>query len=206
MNTDDYFINAQVPHHRQLGIAKTFLSAPLRNWFHLRVKRGQGFADWPALREVLRGRYKEKHERRKARRKVFTLMCKGSITDYNEDFYTFALKIPGANELDLVDDYIEGLPPVIKYETDRAELIPLEEAMEKALDNELWLQDVSSRKDQRNMPTPTALEPINPTGPAPIELYGFGAPQRPTGVATTSPCDSAGSVGQQMETASLFAV
>uniref|UniRef100_A0A0G4IB39 Uncharacterized protein n=1 Tax=Chromera velia CCMP2878 TaxID=1169474 RepID=A0A0G4IB39_9ALVE len=44
-DTDDYFINAQVPHHRQLGIAKTFLSTPLRNWFDLRVKHGQGFAD-----------------------------------------------------------------------------------------------------------------------------------------------------------------
>uniref|UniRef100_A0A0G4I1S2 Retrotransposon gag domain-containing protein n=1 Tax=Chromera velia CCMP2878 TaxID=1169474 RepID=A0A0G4I1S2_9ALVE len=146
MDTDDYFINAQVPHHRQLGIAKTFLSAPLKNWFDLRVKRGQGFADWPALCEVLRGRYKEKHERRKARRKVLTLMCKRSVTDYNEDFSTLALKIPGANELDLVDDCIEGLPPVIRYETDRVEPITLEEAMEKALDNELWLQDVSSRK------------------------------------------------------------
>uniref|UniRef100_A0A0G4HYG7 Retrotransposon gag domain-containing protein n=1 Tax=Chromera velia CCMP2878 TaxID=1169474 RepID=A0A0G4HYG7_9ALVE len=140
MDTDDYFINTQIPHHRQLGIAKTFLSAPLRNWFDLRVKHGQGFADWPALREALRGRYKEKHERRKARRKVLTLMCKGldnSITDYNEDFFTLALKIPGANKLDSVDDYIEGLPPVIKYETDRAEPITFEEAMEKALDNEL---------------------------------------------------------------------
>uniref|UniRef100_A0A0G4H9Z5 Retrotransposon gag domain-containing protein n=1 Tax=Chromera velia CCMP2878 TaxID=1169474 RepID=A0A0G4H9Z5_9ALVE len=119
-DTDDYFTNAQVPHHRQLGIAKTFLSAPLRNWFDLRMKRGQGFADWPAMREVLRGRYKEKHERRKARRKVLTLMCTGSVTDYNEEFSTVALKIPGANELDLVDviDYIEGLPPVIRYETD----------------------------------------------------------------------------------------
>uniref|UniRef100_A0A0G4HNI7 Retrotransposon gag domain-containing protein n=1 Tax=Chromera velia CCMP2878 TaxID=1169474 RepID=A0A0G4HNI7_9ALVE len=137
MDTDDYFINAQVPHHRQLGIAKTFLSAPLRNWFDLRVKRRQGFTDWPALYEVLRGRYKEKHERRKARRKVLTLMCKKSVTDYNEDFSALALKIPGANELDLVDDYIEGLPPVIRYETDRAEPITLEETMEKALDNEL---------------------------------------------------------------------
>uniref|UniRef100_A0A0G4FCZ0 Retrotransposon gag domain-containing protein n=1 Tax=Chromera velia CCMP2878 TaxID=1169474 RepID=A0A0G4FCZ0_9ALVE len=136
-DTDDYFINAQVPHHRQLGIAKTFLFVPLRNWFDLRVKRGQGFADWPALREVPRGRYKEKHEWRKARKKVLTLMCKRSVTDYNEDFSTLALKVPGANKLDLVDDYIKGLPPVIRYETDRAEPITLEEAMEKALDNEL---------------------------------------------------------------------
>uniref|UniRef100_A0A0G4G4Q4 Retrotransposon gag domain-containing protein n=1 Tax=Chromera velia CCMP2878 TaxID=1169474 RepID=A0A0G4G4Q4_9ALVE len=117
-DTDDYFINAQVSYHRQLGIAKTFLSAPLRNWFDLRVKRGQGFADWPALREVLRGGYKEKHERRKARRKVLTLIYRGSVTDYNEDFSTLALKIPGANELDLVYNYIEGLPPIIRYEMD----------------------------------------------------------------------------------------
>uniref|UniRef100_A0A0G4HIP7 Retrotransposon gag domain-containing protein n=1 Tax=Chromera velia CCMP2878 TaxID=1169474 RepID=A0A0G4HIP7_9ALVE len=146
---DDYFTNAQVPRHRQLEIAKTFLFAPLRNWFNLRVKCRQGFADWPALREVLRGRYKEKHERRKARRKVLTLMCTGSVSNYNEEFSTLALKIPGANELDLVDDYIEGLPPIwlmiiSGYETDRAEPITLEEAMEKALDNELWLQDVPS--------------------------------------------------------------
>uniref|UniRef100_A0A0G4HB46 Retrotransposon gag domain-containing protein n=1 Tax=Chromera velia CCMP2878 TaxID=1169474 RepID=A0A0G4HB46_9ALVE len=152
-DTDDYFINAQVPHHRQLGIAKTFLSAPLRNWFNLRVKRGQGFANWPALHEVLKGRYKEKHEQRKARRKVLTLMCK-------------------------------------RYETDRAESITLKEAIEKALDNELWLQDVSSRKGQwgwRNMPMPTALEPINPIGPAPIELCGFGTPRRPTGLPPRHP-------------------
>uniref|UniRef100_A0A0G4HM42 Uncharacterized protein n=1 Tax=Chromera velia CCMP2878 TaxID=1169474 RepID=A0A0G4HM42_9ALVE len=73
-------------------------------------------------------------------------MCTGSVTDYNEEFFTDALKIPGANELDLVDDYIEGLPPVIRYETDQAEPITLEETIEKALDNELWLQDVNSRK------------------------------------------------------------
>uniref|UniRef100_A0A0G4IA99 Retrotransposon gag domain-containing protein n=1 Tax=Chromera velia CCMP2878 TaxID=1169474 RepID=A0A0G4IA99_9ALVE len=189
-DTDDYFINAQVLDHRQLGIAKTFLSAPLKNWFDLRMKRGQGFADWPAVREVLRGRYKEKHEWRKARRKVLILMCKESVTDYNEDFSTLVLKIPGANELDLVDDYIEGLPPIIRYETDRAEPITLEQAMEKALDNELWLQDVSSCKGQwgrKNMPTPTVLEPINPTGPAPMELCGFGAPWRPTGLPPRHP-------------------
>uniref|UniRef100_A0A0G4HT00 Uncharacterized protein n=1 Tax=Chromera velia CCMP2878 TaxID=1169474 RepID=A0A0G4HT00_9ALVE len=80
-----------------------------------------------------------------------------------------------------------GMP---QYETDRVEPIILEEAMEKALDNELWLQDVSSRKGQwgwRNMPTPTALEPINPTGPAPMELCGFSAPHRPTGLPPHHP-------------------
>uniref|UniRef100_A0A0G4GXE5 Uncharacterized protein n=1 Tax=Chromera velia CCMP2878 TaxID=1169474 RepID=A0A0G4GXE5_9ALVE len=156
MDTDDYFINAHVPHHRQLGIAKTFLSVPMRNWFDLRVKHGQGFAGWPALREVLRGRYKEKHKRRKARKKVLILMCKGFVTNYNEDFSTLALKILGANELDLVDDYIEGLPPVIRT----------------GANGIVWVWCSS-------------------------EAYG---------VATTSPRDSVGSVGQQTETASLFAV
>uniref|UniRef100_A0A0G4GL35 Retrotransposon gag domain-containing protein n=1 Tax=Chromera velia CCMP2878 TaxID=1169474 RepID=A0A0G4GL35_9ALVE len=182
---DDYFINAQVPRHHQLGIAKTFLSALLRNWFDLRVRRGQGFADWPALREVLKGGYKEKHQQRKARRKVLTLIYTGSVTNYNEEFLILALKIPGANELDFVDDYIKGLPPVIRYKTDRAEPIILEEAMEKVLDNELWLQDVNSRKghwSRRNRHMPAALDPIDPTGPAQMELYGFGAPWRPTRV------------------------
>uniref|UniRef100_A0A0G4GN79 Retrotransposon gag domain-containing protein n=1 Tax=Chromera velia CCMP2878 TaxID=1169474 RepID=A0A0G4GN79_9ALVE len=117
-------------------------------------------------------------------------MCTGSITDYNEEFSTLALKIPGANELDLVDDYIKGLPPVVRYETERAEPITLEEAMEKALDNELWLQDVNSRKghwSRKNMHTPTALDPIDPTGPVPIELCGFSAPWRPTGLPPRHP-------------------
>uniref|UniRef100_A0A0G4G2W4 Retrotransposon gag domain-containing protein n=1 Tax=Chromera velia CCMP2878 TaxID=1169474 RepID=A0A0G4G2W4_9ALVE len=144
-DTNDYFTNANVAPHRQLGLAKSFLCKELRDWFDLRVKRGMRFADWPALREVLRHRYKEKHERRKARKQVLSLRCTGMVDDYNKEFSLLALKITNASEEDLVEDYIEGLPPGIMYETDRMEPATLDKAMEKALDSEIWLKQASSR-------------------------------------------------------------
>uniref|UniRef100_A0A0G4HLU6 Retrotransposon gag domain-containing protein n=1 Tax=Chromera velia CCMP2878 TaxID=1169474 RepID=A0A0G4HLU6_9ALVE len=148
-DTNDYFTNANVAPHRQLGLAKSFLCKELRDWFDLRVKRGMGFADWPALREVLRRRYKEKHERRKVRKQVLSFRCTGTVDDYNKEFSLLALKITNASEEDLVEDYIEGLPSGIMYETDRMEPATLDEAMEKALDSKIWLKQASSRSRNR---------------------------------------------------------
>uniref|UniRef100_A0A0G4H611 Retrotransposon gag domain-containing protein n=1 Tax=Chromera velia CCMP2878 TaxID=1169474 RepID=A0A0G4H611_9ALVE len=177
-DTNDYFtkLNVNVAPHRQLGLAKSFLCKELRDWFDLRVKRGMGFADWPALHEVLRRRYKEKYERRKARKQVLSLRCTGMVDDYNKEFSLLALKITNTSEEDLVEDYIEGLPPRIMYETDRIEPAILDEAMEKALDSEIWLKQASSRSQSRwSRGPPSDPSPvIDPTGPAPIELCGVG--------------------------------
>uniref|UniRef100_A0A0G4HQH4 Uncharacterized protein n=1 Tax=Chromera velia CCMP2878 TaxID=1169474 RepID=A0A0G4HQH4_9ALVE len=175
-NTNDYFTNANVAPHRQLGLAKSFLCKELRDWFDLRMKRGMGFADWPALREVLRRRYKEKHERRKARKQVLSLRCTGTVDDYNKKFSLLALKITNTSEEHLVEDHIEGLPPRIMYETDRMEPATLNEAIEKALDSEIWLKQASSRSRSRwsrRPPSDPSLV-IDPTGPAPMELCGVG--------------------------------
>uniref|UniRef100_A0A0G4HFT2 Retrotransposon gag domain-containing protein n=1 Tax=Chromera velia CCMP2878 TaxID=1169474 RepID=A0A0G4HFT2_9ALVE len=144
-DTDDYFTNVNVAPHRQLGLAKSFLCKELRDWFDLRVKRSMGFADWPALYEVLRRRYKEKHEKRKARKQVLSLRCTGTVDDYNKQFSLLALRITNASEEDLIEDYIEGFLPGIMYETDRMEPAILDEAIEKALDSEIWLKQASSR-------------------------------------------------------------
>uniref|UniRef100_A0A0G4G4Q3 Retrotransposon gag domain-containing protein n=1 Tax=Chromera velia CCMP2878 TaxID=1169474 RepID=A0A0G4G4Q3_9ALVE len=137
IDTNDYFTNANIAPHRQLGLAKSFLCKELRDWFDLRMKRSMGFADWPALHEVLRRKYKEKHKRRKARKQVLFLRCTGTVDDYNKEFPFLTLKITNTSEEDLVEDYIEGLPPGIMYETDRMEPAILDEAMEKALDSEI---------------------------------------------------------------------
>uniref|UniRef100_A0A0G4ID90 Retrotransposon gag domain-containing protein n=1 Tax=Chromera velia CCMP2878 TaxID=1169474 RepID=A0A0G4ID90_9ALVE len=163
-DTNDYFTNANVAPHRQLGLTKSFLCKELRDWFDLRVKRGMGFTDWPALREVLQRRYKEKHERRKARKQVLSLRYTGTVDDYNKEFSLLALKITNTSEEDLVEDYIEGLPPGIMYETDRIEPVTLDEAMEKALDSEIWLKQASSRSGSHHRPPPPPA-PFNPTGP-----------------------------------------
>uniref|UniRef100_A0A0G4I5K5 Retrotransposon gag domain-containing protein n=1 Tax=Chromera velia CCMP2878 TaxID=1169474 RepID=A0A0G4I5K5_9ALVE len=140
------------------------------------MKRGMGFADWPALHEVLRHRYKEKHERRKARKQVLSLRCTGTDDDYNKEFSLLVLKITNASEEDLIEDYIEGLPPGIMYETDRMEPATLDEAMEKALESEIWLKQASSRSQSRwSRGPPSDPSPvIDPTGPAPMELYDVG--------------------------------
>eukprot|EP00820_Chromera_velia_P000430 Cvel_14469.t1-p1 / transcript=Cvel_14469.t1 / gene=Cvel_14469 / organism=Chromera_velia_CCMP2878 / gene_product=hypothetical protein / transcript_product=hypothetical protein / location=Cvel_scaffold1031:1003-5625(-) / protein_length=414 / sequence_SO=supercontig / SO=protein_coding / is_pseudo=false len=98
------------------------------------------------------------------------------VDDYNKEFSLLALKITNANEEDLVEDYIEGLPPGIMYETDRIELATLDEAMEKALDSEIWLKQASSRSQSRwSRGPPSDPSPvIDPTGPAPMELCDVG--------------------------------
>uniref|UniRef100_A0A0G4F5E6 Uncharacterized protein n=1 Tax=Chromera velia CCMP2878 TaxID=1169474 RepID=A0A0G4F5E6_9ALVE len=126
--------------------------------------------------QVQRSKYKEKHERRKARKQVLSLRYTGTVDDCNKEFSLLALKITNTSEDDLVEDYIEGLPAGIMYETDRIEPATLDEAMEKVLDSEIWLKQASSRSRSRwSRGLPSDPSPvIDPTGPAPMELYGVG--------------------------------
>uniref|UniRef100_A0A0G4F2D5 Retrotransposon gag domain-containing protein n=1 Tax=Chromera velia CCMP2878 TaxID=1169474 RepID=A0A0G4F2D5_9ALVE len=175
-DTNDYFTNVNVAPHHQLGLVKSFLCKELRDWFDLRVKRDMGFADWPALREVLQRRYKEKHERRKARKQVLSLRCTGTVDDYNKEFSLLALKITNVSGENLVEDYIEGLPPGIMYETDKMEPATLDEAMEKALDSEIWLKQASlhSRSHWLRGPPSDPSPVIDSIGSATMELCGVG--------------------------------
>uniref|UniRef100_A0A0G4I7P7 Retrotransposon gag domain-containing protein n=1 Tax=Chromera velia CCMP2878 TaxID=1169474 RepID=A0A0G4I7P7_9ALVE len=111
---------------------------------HKREVNFQSSSSSSCLEEKLEYTYKEKHERRKARKQVLSLRCTGTVDDYNKEFSLLALKITNASEEDLVEDYIEGLPPGIMYETDRMEPATLDAAMEKALDSEIWLKQASS--------------------------------------------------------------
>uniref|UniRef100_A0A0G4FT53 Uncharacterized protein n=1 Tax=Chromera velia CCMP2878 TaxID=1169474 RepID=A0A0G4FT53_9ALVE len=58
--------------------------------------------------------------------------------------YELARKVTGASEVDLIQNYIDGLPPEVKFKTDRTEPQTLDDAMARALDMELWLSTDSS--------------------------------------------------------------
>uniref|UniRef100_A0A0G4HHW5 Retrotransposon gag domain-containing protein n=2 Tax=Chromera velia CCMP2878 TaxID=1169474 RepID=A0A0G4HHW5_9ALVE len=141
------------------------------------LEDGIGFCDWPALKDTLLRRYRDKHVRRAAKKKITILRCTGTVSDYNNKFNVEALKLKkaGTSEWDLLDSYIEGLPPAVMFQTNRQEPQTLQEAMEKALDNEAWLQQASARGGKWAKgagPIPGGSPPIDPTGPAPMELCG----------------------------------
>uniref|UniRef100_A0A0G4GSS7 Uncharacterized protein n=1 Tax=Chromera velia CCMP2878 TaxID=1169474 RepID=A0A0G4GSS7_9ALVE len=49
---DDWFANAQTAPERQLGLAKSYLSPELKDWFDLvKLEDGIGFRDWPTCLE-----------------------------------------------------------------------------------------------------------------------------------------------------------
>uniref|UniRef100_A0A0G4IEV0 Retrotransposon gag domain-containing protein n=1 Tax=Chromera velia CCMP2878 TaxID=1169474 RepID=A0A0G4IEV0_9ALVE len=175
---DDWFANAQTAPERQLGLAKSYLSPELKDWFDLvKLEDGIGFCDWPALKNTLLRRYRDKHVCRAAKKKIAILRCTRTVSDYNNKFDVEALKLKkaGTSEWDLLDSYIEGLPPAVMFQTDRQELQTLQEAMEKALDNEAWLQQALTRGGKWAKGAgliPGGSPPINPTGPAPMELCG----------------------------------
>uniref|UniRef100_A0A0G4FAF9 Retrotransposon gag domain-containing protein n=1 Tax=Chromera velia CCMP2878 TaxID=1169474 RepID=A0A0G4FAF9_9ALVE len=121
IDVENYFAIVWVPPSRQLFFAKTFLSPELKDWYDLRTQQGMGFVDWPALREWLRITFCDKHARTTARKKILLLKCTGMVFRYNDEFAQLAWKVTGASEVDLIQDYIDGLPPGVKFETDRTE-------------------------------------------------------------------------------------
>uniref|UniRef100_A0A0G4I926 Retrotransposon gag domain-containing protein n=1 Tax=Chromera velia CCMP2878 TaxID=1169474 RepID=A0A0G4I926_9ALVE len=121
---DDWFVNAQTAPERQLGLAKSYLSPELKDWFDLvKLEDGIRFRDWPALKDTLLHRYRDKHVRRAAKKKIAIFRCTRTISDYNNKFDVEALKLKkaGRSEWDLLDSYIEGLPPAVMFQTDRQE-------------------------------------------------------------------------------------
>uniref|UniRef100_A0A0G4HML0 Retrotransposon gag domain-containing protein n=1 Tax=Chromera velia CCMP2878 TaxID=1169474 RepID=A0A0G4HML0_9ALVE len=127
---------------RQLGLAKSYLSPELKDWFDLvKLEDGIGFCDWPALKDTLLRRYRDKHVRRAVKKNIAILKCIRTVSDYNNKFNVEALKLKkaGTSQWDLLDSYIEGLPPAVMFQPDRQELQTLQEAIEKALNNEAWL-------------------------------------------------------------------
>uniref|UniRef100_A0A0G4I8U7 Retrotransposon gag domain-containing protein n=1 Tax=Chromera velia CCMP2878 TaxID=1169474 RepID=A0A0G4I8U7_9ALVE len=176
---DDWFTNAQTALERQLGLAKSYLSPELKDWFDLvKLEDGIGFCDWPVLKDTLLRRYRDKHVCRAAKKKIAILKCTGTVSDYNNKFDVEALKLKkaGTSEWDLLDSYIEGLPPAVMFQTDRQEPQTLQKAMEKALDNEAWLQQASAWGGKWAKGAgliPGGSPPIDLTGPAPMELYGM---------------------------------
>uniref|UniRef100_A0A0G4GTN3 Retrotransposon gag domain-containing protein n=1 Tax=Chromera velia CCMP2878 TaxID=1169474 RepID=A0A0G4GTN3_9ALVE len=169
---DDWFANAQTAPECQLGLAKSYLSPELKDWFELvKLEDGIGFRDWPALKDTLLRRYRDKHVRRAAKKRIAIFRCTRTVSDYNNKFDIEALKLKkvGKSEWDLLDSYIEGLPPAVMFQTNRQEPQTLQEAIEKALDNEAWLQQASAwgRKWAKGVgPIPGGSPPINPTKPA----------------------------------------
>uniref|UniRef100_A0A0G4HJ04 Uncharacterized protein n=1 Tax=Chromera velia CCMP2878 TaxID=1169474 RepID=A0A0G4HJ04_9ALVE len=108
------------------------------------------------------------------------------VSCYNDEFAQLAREVTGASEVDLIQDYIDGLPPGVKFETDHTELQTLDDAMAKALDMELWLSMDSSRRGFSRgargykgavIPVDSFFrgDPHDLTGPAPMELCAFQA-------------------------------
>uniref|UniRef100_A0A0G4G466 Retrotransposon gag domain-containing protein n=1 Tax=Chromera velia CCMP2878 TaxID=1169474 RepID=A0A0G4G466_9ALVE len=94
---DDWFANAQTAPERQLGLAKSYLSPELKDWFDLvKLEDGIGFCDWPALKDILLRRYRDKHVRRAAKKKIAILKYTGTVSDYNNKFNVEALKLKKA--------------------------------------------------------------------------------------------------------------
>uniref|UniRef100_A0A0G4H3T1 Retrotransposon gag domain-containing protein n=1 Tax=Chromera velia CCMP2878 TaxID=1169474 RepID=A0A0G4H3T1_9ALVE len=173
-----YFdISATAP-ERQLGLAKSYLSPELKDWFDLvKLEDSIRFCDWLALKDTLLRQYRDKHVCRAAKKKIAILKCTETVSDYNNkvDVEALKLKKAGTSEWDLLDSYIEGLPPAVMFQTDRQEPQTLQEAMEKALDNEAWLQQASARGGKWAKgagPILGGSPPIHPTGPTPMELCG----------------------------------
>eukprot|EP00820_Chromera_velia_P024830 Cvel_33478.t2-p1 / transcript=Cvel_33478.t2 / gene=Cvel_33478 / organism=Chromera_velia_CCMP2878 / gene_product=hypothetical protein / transcript_product=hypothetical protein / location=Cvel_scaffold5446:3012-3444(+) / protein_length=144 / sequence_SO=supercontig / SO=protein_coding / is_pseudo=false len=96
---DDWFANAQTAPKRQLqvGLAKSYLSPELKDWFNLvKLEDGIRFRDWPALKDTLLHRYRDKHVRRVAKKKIAILRCTKTVSDYNNKFDVEALKLKKA--------------------------------------------------------------------------------------------------------------
>uniref|UniRef100_A0A0G4GMH5 Retrotransposon gag domain-containing protein n=1 Tax=Chromera velia CCMP2878 TaxID=1169474 RepID=A0A0G4GMH5_9ALVE len=94
---NDWFANAQTAPERQLSLAKSYLSPELKDWFDLvKLENGIRFCDWPALKDTLLRRYRDKHVCRAAKKKIAILKCTGTISDYNNKFDVEALKLKKA--------------------------------------------------------------------------------------------------------------
>uniref|UniRef100_A0A0G4HGD4 Retrotransposon gag domain-containing protein n=1 Tax=Chromera velia CCMP2878 TaxID=1169474 RepID=A0A0G4HGD4_9ALVE len=92
-----WFANAQTAPERQLGLAKSYLSPELKDWFDLvKLEDGIGFRNWPALKDTLLRRYRDKHVRRAAKKKIAILRYTGTVSDYNNKFDIEALKLKKA--------------------------------------------------------------------------------------------------------------
>uniref|UniRef100_A0A0G4GQY4 Uncharacterized protein n=1 Tax=Chromera velia CCMP2878 TaxID=1169474 RepID=A0A0G4GQY4_9ALVE len=166
------------------GPGDVVIEAPPRGRFDLLLPLFLWRAGGAARRErgsLRRRRREEGKERRRtaraAKKKIAILRCTRTVSDYNNKFDVEALKLKkaGTSEWDLLNSYIEGLLPAVMFQTNRQEPQTLQEAMEKALDNEALLQQASARGGKWAKgagPIPGGSPPIDLTGPAPMELCG----------------------------------